>query len=228
MATFRRKRSKKYRNKNTRRKSRNARKSNIKRRGKKSLRGGGILGSLLKRETPKPVTPEPVTREPVTPKPVELGDIIVEEAKPEARVEIPIPSPENLTKIIRLLDRTRTELNEINRIANEDRTYEVSINTKRIQYLLNRSSEVRKYKMKLESFSRELRPYYDYPYFTQYVEKSIREFQEEYDNSFKEAINEPMVDTSKKTIDTAATTYYEQVDTVLEFIKGLFQSSPPG
>ena len=44
MATFRRKRSRKYRNKNTRRKSRNARKSNIKRRGKKSLRGGGIFG----------------------------------------------------------------------------------------------------------------------------------------------------------------------------------------
>ena len=47
MATFRKRRSKKYRNKNTRRKSRNARKSNIKRRGKKSLRGGVIFGSLF-------------------------------------------------------------------------------------------------------------------------------------------------------------------------------------
>ena len=57
MATFRRKRSRKYRNKNTRRKSRNARKSNIKRRGKKSLRGGGILSSLFGKKTPQTTPP---------------------------------------------------------------------------------------------------------------------------------------------------------------------------
>ena len=46
MATFRKRRSRKYRNKNTRRKSLNTRKYHIKRRGKKTLRGG-IFGSLF-------------------------------------------------------------------------------------------------------------------------------------------------------------------------------------
>ena len=46
MATFRKRRSRKYRNKNTRRKSLNTRKYHIKRRGKKTLRGG-IFGLLF-------------------------------------------------------------------------------------------------------------------------------------------------------------------------------------
>ena len=64
MATFRRKRSRKYRNKNTRRKSRNARKSNIKRRGKKTLRGGGWLW-ISEEEKKKKAAAAAATREAV-------------------------------------------------------------------------------------------------------------------------------------------------------------------
>ena len=64
MATFRRKRSRKYRNKNTRRKSRNARKSNIKRRGKKTLRGGGWLW-ISEAEKKKKAAAAAATREAV-------------------------------------------------------------------------------------------------------------------------------------------------------------------
>lgn len=118
MATFRRKRSRKYRNKNTRRKSRNARKSNIKRRGKKSLRGG-MFGSLLGKKPHEPTpTSKALTSEEKTALITTINDYIIkieEEKKKLLDIQhIPVPQQGTISDEFQALHDENTRGNIVN------------------------------------------------------------------------------------------------------------------